>query len=583
MLGDSRAPRIDTTTCNPLDLAYQLQDVGSGKSRKVYREAADPSVVLFNDRYFLFPSMSAGFWHSEDLITWEYKAVPDLPFADYAPDVHEVDGSLVVCASKAFGRCDFYRTRDPLAGEWEQLRGDTAFWDPALFQDDDGRVYLYEGCTNRRPVRGVEVDRATFHRLGKPVDLVPGLPKEHGWERPGENWDPSTRRVSLLMRLLGTAPFIEGAWMTKHEGRYYLQYAAPGTEFNTYSDGYYVGESPLGPFTYAPESPSSSKPGGFITGAGHGSTLQDRHGNWWHFATMRLSVHHPMERRIGMFPAGFDDDGVLFTNQEFADYPFQVPQTKSDPWALTGDWMLLSHDRPVVASSTTEGSDPRFAVNEDIRTWWQAAQAGPGEWLSVELHPESTVHAIQVNIGDAGVTPPTPEKHERAGFPTKRALRGDADVRFVLEGSMDGVEWEVLHDADADASARTHPYVTLDPPRALRYVRVIGHKQPFGSPLSLTGLRVFGVGGGETPRSVTPRVNRINDLTATVSWDRSAGATGYQVRYGLTPEKLYHCWQVGDEDTLDIGSLNARLGYWFAVDAFNENGVVRGQPVSDHR
>ena len=29
--------------------------------------------------------------------------------------------------------------------------------------------------------------------------------------------------------------------------------------------------------------------------------------------------------RIGLFPAGFDDDGVLFCNQNFADYPMVVP------------------------------------------------------------------------------------------------------------------------------------------------------------------------------------------------------------------------------------------------------------------
>ena len=44
-------------------------------------------------------------------------------------------------------------------------------------------------------------------------------------------------------------PFIEGAWMTKHNGKYYLQYGAPGTEFSGYADGVIVGNHPLGPFT----------------------------------------------------------------------------------------------------------------------------------------------------------------------------------------------------------------------------------------------------------------------------------------------------------------------------------------------
>jgi hypothetical protein len=37
------------------------------------------------------------------------------------------------------------------------------------------------------------------------------------------------------------------------------------------------GSSPLGPYTYTPNSPMSYKPGGFINGAGHGSTVvQDK-------------------------------------------------------------------------------------------------------------------------------------------------------------------------------------------------------------------------------------------------------------------------------------------------------------------
>lgn len=52
-----------------------------------------------------------------------------------------------------------------------------------------------------------------------------------------------------------------------------------------------------------------------MTGAGHGSTIADKYGNYWHASTMRISVNHDFERRVGLFPAGFDKDGVLFCNQ----------------------------------------------------------------------------------------------------------------------------------------------------------------------------------------------------------------------------------------------------------------------------
>jgi hypothetical protein len=54
-------------------------------------------------------------------------------------------------------------------------------------------------------------------------------PEDHGWERFGEYND------NVFLQ-----PFVEGAWMTKHNGKYYMQYGAPATEFSGYSDGVYV-------------------------------------------------------------------------------------------------------------------------------------------------------------------------------------------------------------------------------------------------------------------------------------------------------------------------------------------------------
>lgn len=60
--------------CNPLDLPYAYSDVLSltGK-RSLSREAADPSVVLSNGAYFLFASITPGFFYSHDLFRWFLK------------------------------------------------------------------------------------------------------------------------------------------------------------------------------------------------------------------------------------------------------------------------------------------------------------------------------------------------------------------------------------------------------------------------------------------------------------------------------------------------------------------------------
>jgi xylan 1,4-beta-xylosidase len=573
------------TICNPLDLPYRFQHLSMGPGLKwVSREAADPSVVAFQGRYFMFPSMSGGFWHSDDLVGWTFVATPMLPAYDYAPDVREIDGQLVVCGSRRRKPCPFFRTSDPLSGEWEEVPGTLSFWDPNLFQDEDGRVYLYWGCSAKEPIMGVELDRATLAPVGEQVELVSSDTAERGWERRGSGRDPRSR-IPLTSRVVSTfggdAPFVEGAWMTKHDGVYYLQYAAPGTELNTYSDGYLTGASPLGPFTYSPHSPFSSKPGGFITSAGHGSSFQDRYGNWWHAATMRICQNHMFERRLGLFPAGFDDDGVLFCNQEFGDHPMVVPDGPVDPWSLTPKWMLLSDGRPARASSADAKHPAALVVDEDITSWWLPADDRPGHWVSVDLGEGATVHAIQVNLAE----------HE---LPHQRVPRADTEVtalwrryidtydhptEFLLEGSRDGVTWETLEDSRGASWNRSHVYVELPEPVTLRHVRLTGFIQPYGSRFAVSGLRVFGLGSGEAPAAAAPRARRTGPLDALVTWAAVHGARGYNVRYGLAPEKLYASWMVRGRTSLDLSFLNAGHAYWVAVDAFNANGVTRGEPI----
>lgn len=138
--------------------------------------------------------------------------------------------------------------------------------------------------------------------------------------------------------------------MDKYHGKYYLQYACPGAEYNVYADGVYVSDSPLGPFVLAENNPYSYHPGGYMPGAGHGSTMWDRNGNLWHASTMRISVNHQFERRVGIWRAGFDEDGELFCNQRYGDWPVAVEEENTDAW-VNPQWYLLSYKKSVRASS----------------------------------------------------------------------------------------------------------------------------------------------------------------------------------------------------------------------------------------
>lgn len=198
-------------------------------------------------------------------------------------------------------------------------------------------------------------------------------------------------------------PFIEGAWMTKYNGNFSLQYGAPGTEFSGYADGVVVGDNPLGPFT--PQSlPFSFKPGGFARGAGHGATFTDNWNNFWHVSTISISVKNNFERRLGIWPAGFDNDGIMYCNQAFGDYPSYLPSGPQDHLqSMFTGWMLLNYNKPVTVSSTYGSYTANNAVDENIKTYWSALSGNRGEWMQSDLGLICTVRAIQINYADQDV------------------------------------------------------------------------------------------------------------------------------------------------------------------------------------
>lgn len=507
--------------CNPLNMDYRYQfieDMRSGED-KISREAADPSMILFQGKYYIFASMTLSVWVSEDMVHWESHRLPDsLPLYDYAPDVRVVGDYVYFSASRRGTICDFYRTKDILNGPFERIPGTFDFWDPNLFLDDDGKLYFYWGCNNVTPIWGVELDKETMVPKTERIELIYGNPERIGYERVGENHSKmplseeeavekfkeflkaqgkpvdklTEEQIGFAKIMFSQRPFIEGAWMTKHDGTYYLQYAGPGTEYNVYGDGVYESDSPLGPFRLAKNNPYSYKPGGFLRGAGHGSTMEDRYGNWWHTATMQISKNHDMERRVGIWRAGFDKDGVLFCNQQFGDWPMAVEQAKEDPWAEP-EWYLLSYQKAMTASSSEEGREPSFATDENIQTWWRAAGNQPGEWISMDLGEVKDVRAVQINFADDKIDAPLPGERqgERYIDPSQHK------TRWLLEASADGTNYFVLADKSDAETNLPHDFIVKEEGVQIRYLKLTVFEVPYNQNPCISGLRVFGLGNGE--------------------------------------------------------------------------------------
>ena len=567
------------TYANPIDIDYKynFEQQNEGIS---YRSGADPVVVNYRGEYFLFGTVAGGYWHSTDLARWRFVTPSRWPFEDnVAPAAAVVGDTLILMQSAtaprpilystapATGRLEFYnRMLPPLptaVAQGSERAGSLVHpdsvqpgpWDPALFRDDDGRWYLYWGSSNVYPLYGIELDprrRLAYKAGARPVRLLTLHPERHGWERFGRDHRDTIR------------PYTEGAWMTKHAGRYYLQYGAPGTEFNVYANGTYVGRSPLGPFAYAPYNPVSYKPGGFMTGAGHGNTFQDRHGNYWNTGTPWVGVNWNFERRIAMFPAGFDQDGDMFASTRFGDFPHRVPNGKwTSPDELFTGWMLLSYRKRVTASSAQDSFPASRAADEDVRTAWVAGSSQPGEWLAVDLGQAREVRAVQVNFAD----------HRSTQFATDSGVY----TRFRLLHSLDGRRWSVLADLSQEARDRPNAYVEL--PRAVRTRHIRYEHVRVASPnLAIADLRVFGRAAGRAP--ATPRQPRaVRDpadaRNAIVRWAAVPGAVGYNVRWGIAPGKLRQTYQrwADQGTTLELRALTVGQRYWVAVEAFGESGV----------
>lgn len=553
-VGSLHAQYRTTTYCNPLNLdyTYPFHNSHLGKS---YRSGADPAVVEFRGEYYMFVTRSWGYWHSKDLLNWDFITPEKWYFEGCnAPAAHNYKDSILYVCGNPSGAMSILYTDNPKRGDWKAVPSVLHdLQDPALFIDDDERAYMYWGSSNRWPIRGKELDmKNKFLPIAKKPDSLLFLrPDIHGWERFGENHTSDIK------------PFIEGAWMTKHNGKYYLQYAAPGTQFNVYGDGVYVGKSPLGPFQYAAHNPFCYKPGGFATGAGHGSTVCGPGGIYWHFGTIHLSINYKFERRLCMFPTFFDEDGVMYSDTYFGDYPHYSPDQVSRQTTSGGfrGWMLLSYGKPVKASSQLESYPVENVTDENLKTFWVAGKNDDKQWVEIDLEEVSDVYALQLNFFD----------YEETGFWGRMP---NLRQRYLVEASVDGARWRVLVDYRNSFRDTPHNYIELDQPIEARYIRYRHHYVP-GKNLAMGNIRVFGLGRGKKPATVKgfTVVREADERNVRISWKAVKGAQGYNVLWGVAPDKLYSSWMVYGDNSLDLRALTVGQKYYFAIEAFNENGI----------
>ncbi len=253
----------------------------------------DPAVIFHEGRYYLYATgdnRSYDVYTSPDLVRWQKgpKIFPSAGSNAWAPDV------FYDARDRTFYLYYTVRMRISVASA---IRPDGLFKDAGLlvrnaidahlFQDDDGKYYLYyaDYPSFRIFVQPME---SPVKKSGAPVQLI----------GPTDPWEKKGTAVT------------EAPWMLTHNGTYYLLYSGGGANTADYAIGYAVSKSPLGPFVKFSGNPIVKKGPG-IFGPGHCSVTKDRAGNLWMVYHQKTDARKGWVRIICIDPLWFDEQGIL--------------------------------------------------------------------------------------------------------------------------------------------------------------------------------------------------------------------------------------------------------------------------------
>ncbi len=565
--------------CNPLDLDYgwgAFDDV-----RGTFRTSADPVIVLFKDKYYLFATHDIGGYRvSNDLINWR-NVFFNKEIHPYALDNNTYVAPAVAADDDYIYFIKFNRNRnekvtriirsnDPESGSWEVCGEIRRVSDPTMFIDQ-GRYFIFHGLGTNQSIKCFELDPVTMTEIPGTEKLLLDYIEDVNDCKSGYHFgrreifdEIDTRDWFGKFEWL---PCPEGSWIVEHNGRFYLQFATPGTISIWYCDIVMESMKPIEDFVEQPYNPVSLKVGGFIGSAGHSSVFKDKYDNWWQITTMWVGNMDPFERRLGLFPVSFDDNGRMRVYTLLGDYPMIVAQRKMDfsEGNLKG-WWNLSYGKTCTASSSIDSCGTQFASDENIRTWWSASSGNPGEWLTMDLGGEKSIYAIQVNFAEHGKV---------------RSDISEDYTAYLISASLDGENWFVIVDKGENKRVNPHEFIVLDKEVKASYLRIENVHAMNGGNFAIRDLRVFGDGNGELPETVKDlKVTRNQDdeRFAMLSWEPVDSVKGYLVRFGIAPDFLNQTIQIKghDNNSLMIHILTKGLKYYYQIDTYNENGISSG-------
>ena len=485
--------------CNPLPIEATSQD-GSAQGVSL----GDVTIVKEGADYYMF-NTGGGAWLSRDFVNWKYSAVDvrggRLPVA---PHVAKFNGAFYMSGNDA----PLYKSANILGpyevlGPWKDEKGQDlagvsngAPWkgsfDVDLFVDDDNKPYLYYPGRSTDGIFVAPLKPTQLNEFAAAPKHLFGFDPTKTWERWGDKNEFSN------------VAWIEGPWVFKRNGIYYIEHSGSGTQWISYASGVHMGKSPMGPFTYSPRNPFLRKTSGIVTGPGHGSVVKGPDGNWWVFYTIVMQ-NPPGGRRIGMDPVGFDANGNMYV-REVSETPQWAPGVVDNP-VRNGD----SGSIPLSVnkfrntgqqgkwSSQKPGHEASYALDDSNGGWWEPAETDTQPQLTIDLGSTTqwdpphffTVDSARLEFntrggggGGRGAAATPPAQAPPAG--TSKAFK------YKIEVSVDGKEYTQVLDKTNNDVTRYTEFDEL-PPTRCRFVRLtIADWPKAANPLGVMEFTVFG-------------------------------------------------------------------------------------------
>lgn len=266
---------------------------------------ADPSIRVFGDTYYIYPTSDKPHWNttefavwsSKNLVEWKKEGVildvtKDLKWADlqaWAPDCVERNGKyyFYFCARGKIGVATADKPTGPFKDALDRpliVKGGkvtTNTIDPCAFIDDDGQAYLYFGNGNSAQVFKLKPDMITL------------------------DGDPTT--------ISGLKDFREGIWVFKRNGKYYFMWSIDDARSPNYRVGWGISDSPLGPVKTPDKDFIVLQKNGPAIGTAHHSVVNVPGTDRWYVAYHRHAIPggNGYQREVCLARMEFNPDGTI--------------------------------------------------------------------------------------------------------------------------------------------------------------------------------------------------------------------------------------------------------------------------------